>query len=345
MFSAGVSAQVQVEATIDSIAILVGDQTHMNVAVTAKEGSHIMFPLLKPGQSITPGVEVLDVKGDTADVDGSLWKVTRHYTLTSFDEHLYAIPGMKVMVNGKPYLSNQLALKVLTMNVDTLHPNQFFPPKDVQNNPFMWSEWSPIFWLSILILVLFIIAIYLEMRLKQNKPIITHIRIVKHIPPHQRALKEIEKIKEERMPTSEDQKTYYTQLTGTLRKYIEERFGFNAMEMTSSDIIIRLQETGDQKMIDELKELFQTADLVKFAKYNTLINENDLNLVNAVNFIDKTKIEGKPTEERIVPRLTKGDVKMRKMRKLMKWILSVSSICAGALLVYVLYRLYQLIFF
>lgn len=85
--------------------------------------------------------------------------------------------------------------------------------------------------------------------------------------------------------------------------YIQERFNFNAMEMTSDQIIEHLQQVGDQKMIDELRELFQTADLVKFAKYSTLLNENDLNLVNAVNFIDQTKQEGQNVEERIVPQI------------------------------------------
>ena len=100
------------------------------------------------------------------------------------------------------------------------------------------------------------------------------------------------------MTSSEDQKAYYTLLTDTLRQYIQERFGFNAREMTSTQILYHLQQNGDQKMIDELRELFQTADLVKFAKYSTLLNENDLNLVNAVNFIDQTKQENVPTEEK-----------------------------------------------
>ncbi len=38
--------------------------------------------------------------------------------------------------------------------------------------------------------------------------------------------------------------------------------------------------------------LFQTADLVKFAKHSPLMNENDMNLVNAVEFINNTKVEG-----------------------------------------------------
>ena len=156
---------------------------------------------------------------------------------------------------------------------------------------------------------------YLFVRLRENKPIITKLRIVRHVPAHQRALSAIEKIKAERMQQSEDQKAYYTQLTDTLRKYIQERFGFNAMEMTSSEIIGRLQENGDKKMLDELRELFTTADLVKFAKYSTLINENDLNLVNAVNFIDETKQDEQETVEKIAPKLSENDQKVKKNRE------------------------------
>ena len=103
------------------------------------------------------------------------------------------------------------------------------------------------------------------------------------------------------MVSAEDSKAYYTRLTDTLRKYIEERYGFNAMEMTSSEIIEKLTATQDEKALSELRHLFLTADLVKFAKYSTLINENDMNLVNAIAFIDQTKLENVPVEETIKP--------------------------------------------
>ncbi|MDT3386421.1 MAG: hypothetical protein LIR46_01435, partial [Bacteroidota bacterium] len=151
-----------------------------------------------------------------------------------------------------------------------------------------------------------------------------------------------EEIKAERMQTSEDQKTYYTRLTDTLRKYIQERFGFNAMEMTSSQIIDNLQQTGDRKMLDELTELFSTADLVKFAKYSTLINENDLNLVNAVNFIDSTKIEGQATEEKIVPQLNESDKRTRQNRITIKALLWAIGIIVVGLLGYIVYNVYLL---
>jgi len=345
LLTLGMKAQVTVESKIDSIEIFIGEQAHMTVDVTMKKGQKLVFPVFKPSEMITPGVEVLEQSdADTSKLDNDMIKVSKQYTLTSFDEKLYYLPPVKVKVNGKEYASKNLALKVLTVPVDTLHPNQFFPPKDVQTNPFLWSEWSLSFWLSVLMLLLIVLAFYLRQRLYDNKPIIAKVRIVKKVLPHQRAMQEIEQIKADKMVMSEDQKAYYTKLTDTLRKYIEERFGFNAMEMTSTEIIMKLQETGDRKMIDELRELFMTADLVKFAKYSTLINENDSNLVNAIEFINTTKIENQPTEERIEPTLTEQDKRSIRSRIIIKCILAAIAVACIIILVYVLYQSYQLLF-
>ena len=340
----GHAQSVSVVSKIDTMTILIGQQTRMTVDVTARKGAKVVFPHFKRTQYIVPGVEVLDdTKADTSDVDGMM-RVSKTFTLTSFDERLYAIPGLNVKVDGKSYASNQLALKVITCDVDTLPPEHFYPPKDVQDNPFLWAEWSPLFWLSLLMLILCGCVLYLRNRLKNNKPIITRIRIVKRVPAHEKALSEINEIKQHHTVSQESQKKYYTQLTNTLREYIVNRFGFNAMEMTSGEIIDRLRQSGDQKMIDELKELFQTADLVKFAKYETHINENDANLVNAIHFIDQTKTDEKPVEEKIVPTLSAEDKKSQQQRQLTKLLLLAGSVAAALILGYVIFSAYMLVY-
>lgn len=337
-------AQVSVDTKIDSIQILIGEQTNLTLSVTAKDGSHVKLPSFKPSQYITPGVEVLEnSETDTSRLDNGFVKITKIYKLTSFDENLYYLPPMAVTVNGKTYKSKNLALKVLTVPVDTLHPEKFFPPKDVQDNPFSWSEWAATFWLSVLIVIISLLVGYLWIRLKENKPVIAHVRIIKKVLPHQKALKEIEHIKANRMSVSEDQKAYYTLLTDVLRKYIKERFGFNAMEMTSSEIISHLRSEGDEKMTSELRELFTTADLVKFAKYSTLINENDANLVNAIEFINTTKQENQPVVERIEPDLSDTDKRNMRSRKALKYTIAGLSVIGIILLAFVVYQVYLLI--
>lgn len=68
---------------------------------------------------------------------------------------------------------------MLTVPVDTLHPEKFFPPKDVQNNPFQWEDWASPFWFSVLFVLMGVLAYYLWTRLKENKPVIARVRIVK----------------------------------------------------------------------------------------------------------------------------------------------------------------------
>jgi cytochrome c-type biogenesis protein CcmH/NrfG len=250
---------------------------------------------------------------------------------------------MKVKIDGKPYESKSLALKVLTIEVDTTNVDQFFGPKDVQDNPFQWSDWSLSFWLSVLMLVLLAAAYYLYLRLRDNKPIITHIRVVKRLLPHQKALQQIEQIKADKMVASENSKEYYTKLTDTIRKYIEERYGFNAMEMTSSEIIDHLMATQDENALSELRHLFLTADLVKFAKYSTLINENDANLVNAIDFINQTKLENEPQEETVKPQLSEEDQRSQKARRVLKSVIAAISVVCLALFGYVVYTLYLLL--
>ena len=334
-----------VEQRMDSLQLLIGQQTILHLKATARKGARIVLPSFKPQDQIVPGVEVVEQsKGDTMQMGDDRIQVSRDYTLTSFDEKVYVVPALDVKIDGKSYHGNPLALKVLTIPVDTVHPNQFYPAKGVQDNPFEWSEWSFAFWLSLLMIIICGAMIYLRNRLKKNKPIIARIRIVKRVPAHEKALREINDIKHHHTSASQEtQKEYYTQLTNTLRAYIVSRFGFNAMEMTSGEIIERLRASGDQKMIDELRMLFSTADLVKFAKYEIPMNENDANLVNAINFIDQTKTDEQPKEEKIVPTLSTEDQKSQQQRRLIKTLLWVGGISVVAIFGYIVYQVAMLV--
>jgi hypothetical protein len=333
------TAQVGVEAKIDSIQMLIGQQVHVTVTATTPSNAKVVFPSFKSRDTLVAGVEVLNIsKEQKEELEQGQQQISRVYTLTSFDGKLYYLPPFQVKVDGKMYQSKSLALKVLEVEVDTTNLNQYYGPKDVQNNPFLWSDWSTAFWLSVLILLLMAVAYYLYLRLRDNKPIIKSFKIVKKLLPHQKAMKEIEQIKADKMVSSENQKEYYTKLTDTLRRYIEERYKFSAMEMTSSEIIERLTQDGDQKSLDELRELFTTADLVKFAKYSTLINENDKNLVSAIEFINQTKQELQVVEEE-KPQLSEADQRSLKTRRILKWTIGSIIVVSVVLIGYVIYRL------
>ena len=330
--------KVTVSVEMDSTVILIGQQAHIALKVVADSQQNITFPVF-PQKQIIPCVEVIEEKitGTEELNDGRQKSITKIYTITSFDSTLYYIPPFKVRVDNKTYDSKSLALKVETMDVDTLHLDKFFGPKEIADVPFSWKDWRGLFYLSLLLILLLGVFSYIAIQLHNNKPLIRKFRIKPSLPAHQWAMSEIQKINKQK-DISEDTKEYYTKLTDILRSYIQKRYGFNAKEMTSSEIIEKLKLL-DKKSIEELQQLFQTADLVKFAKFRTMLNENDENLLRAMDFIKATKLEvqekpQKPVE--IAPEVQRT----RRSRLILKIVNVCLLIASLAILFYIGRALY-----
>lgn len=320
--------------------MFIGQQMNLQLSVTFDAKQKLQLPDIKKGQELIPNIEVVDLgKPDTAVLDeGKRLTVSQAYTITAWDSALYRLPPMQVMVDTSRFESKALALKVYTVDVDTLHLDQFFPPNDIMELPFLWAEWRMVLLGGILLLLMIACIIYLWYHVKHGKPIVRFVRRKKKLPPHQIAMTEIERIKSERKWAEEDSKEYYTLLTDTLRNYIRDRYGFNALEMTSSEIIDRLVSENNEEALDELREIFRTADLVKFAKWSTLINENDANLVAAVEYVNQTKIEPDPNAKPEPEVIKETDQKRLTQVKIMRVAMIVLGVLSVALLAWVAWR-------
>ena len=132
---------VTVDASIDSLQILIGEQAKIKIQVSLDANKRAIFPVYN--DTIIKGVEIVDIaKPDTQYLnDRKRLMITQEYTVTSFDSALYYLPPMKVLVDNKPYLSKALALKVYSIPVDTVHADKFFGPKTIMQAPFVWSDW------------------------------------------------------------------------------------------------------------------------------------------------------------------------------------------------------------
>ena len=336
-------AQVTVDAKIDSLQLMIGEQAKVELEVSLNANQKLQMPLLR--DTLVRGVEILDIaKPDTQMLnEGKRMLVKQEYTITSFDSALYYLPPLEVLVNNQAYRSKALALKVYSIPVDTLHPEQFFGPKTVREVPLTWEDISTIVWLVLLMWALAGLGYYLYVRYKDNKPIIKKIKVEPKLPPHTQALQDIERIKGDKHLRMADPKTYYTELTDVLRTYMAERFGFNAMEMTSGEIIDKLLETNDKESIRELKYLCETADLVKFAKHSPLMNENDMNLVNAVDFINNTKVEPDPNAKPEPTEITIEEKRSKQGRMVLLGSMVVIGIAIVVILFLVSKGIYNLI--
>ena len=295
------SAQnVVVSADVDSMMMWIGQQTGLHVEVTCDAGQDITFPLYR--DTIVRGLEIIPpVKTDTQYVNnGQRMVVTRNYTVTCFDSALIYIPYIPVTVDGEEYQSNKLALAFLSYDIPEEDAKNIFGPKENMKTPVKFYEVKGLALYLILAILAILAAVYLLIRYRDDKPIIKRIKIEPKVPAHVRAISRIEELRQAGGPHNEDSKAYYTQLTDILREYINDRFGFNATEMTSYEILEHLEESRDKESLSELRDLLSTADMVKFAKFKPMLNENDRNLVNALEFVNDTKVE--VSEEELQPK-------------------------------------------
>lgn len=290
---ATIAQNVVVNAEIDSCQRLIGEQARIKLKVTCDANRRLLMPAYD--NEIVEGVEIVEkITPDTQYLnEGKRISITQEYIVTSFDSSLYVIPPFEVLVEGDPYYSKELALAVYTIPVDTANVDQFFGPKEIWTVSLTLQDWANSIIYFLLLVILTALLAWIIIRYRNNKPIIRIVKVQPKLPAHVVALNEIEKIKNDgAWRVSGSSKEYYTALTDALRIYLNERFAFNATEMTTSEIVDNLLKIKDKESIREIQELLTMADLVKFAKYNPPMNENDRNLMAAVEFINDTK----PTE-------------------------------------------------
>ena len=65
--------------------------------------------------------------------------------------------------------------------------------------------------------------------------------------------------------------------------------------------------------------------------------------MNAIDFINQTKLENEPQEETVKPQLSEEDQRSQKARRVLKSVIAAISVVCLALFGYVVYTLYLLL--
>jgi len=286
--------EVVLKAEISRDSIMIGEQVHWSLKATLDKSLKMAFPLI---DSLSNNlIEILDVRVDTLRQSATNLTVQASWLITSFDAGIYHLPQIPLLVlrpNGQldTLYSESLQLKVKTVDID---PENFeaFDIKLPIEYPITLGEILPYIGLGLLIAAIIALAIYMFIRWKQNKPLFFAPK--PKDPPHIIALRELEKIKAEKLWQNNKVKLYYTKVTEVLRIYLEGQFQIQAMEQTSEEILQSLQsvELSDE-LRSRLREMLGVSDLVKFAKYQPEQHENESALIVVSDFVYNTR----PTEE------------------------------------------------
>ena len=289
--------QVNVTATLDSTLILIGGQIDLKLEVSQPSNLKINFPLFT--DTITKNVEIVE-KGeiDSLRLDNNRLVLSQLYRITSFDSGLHYIPPIQfeVIQNNARNIAESNALSLMVVNpFKEVDPQKGVTDiKGPQKAPFKISEILGFIYLYGGIALALGLLIWLILYLRKNKGEggISLAKPKPLEPAHVIALRELDKIKELKLWEQNKVKEFYTQISNTIRTYIEHRYDAPALEQTSIEIFNSLKSIDiDKKSMEQLTQVLELSDLVKFAKFQPLPDENGLTLMNSYFFVNQTKKE------------------------------------------------------
>lgn len=297
--------QIKVSASLEKDSIWLGDQIKMILVAEYPAGAKITFPELR--DSLSNGVEVISKSTrDSSKIGDGIMQMRQNYLVTAFDSGPHPVGPFLFALHAKSVpdtlRSNMLTLFVKVPAVDL--KKGFADIKKPYGAPITFKEVAPWILGIILLATIVFLIIYAISRRRKNIPLFT-LPAKPKLPPHVIALGELDKLKEEQLWQHDKVKDYYTRLTDIIRVYLEERYEIPAMEQTSQEILSQFK--GDHssikgKLFTGLQRTLETSDLVKFAKYTPLADENHYVLTQAYTLVEETKAEPlEPTKKQAAP--------------------------------------------
>lgn len=288
LFVSNLCAQnISISASTDTSDYKVGDYIKYTLELKYDKNINVYLPSIKDSIKTLEFIE--ELKPEKKEANNKVIE-THNFIFSKYDSAGVTIPSYKIFYNEKGDTAKKyLAVNTVSISVHTLQVNPQEEIRDVKEPIKLPLDW----WLIILIVlaaILLLAAGYFAYRyFKKKKEGKVKPEEIVIIPPHEIALKELEKLEQEKLWQQGLIKEYHSEITEIVRKYFEGRFNFRALELTSSEILACLSYLEEGKEItNTADDFFRNADLVKFAKFEPMPNINEEMMKQAYSIVSKT---------------------------------------------------------
>ena len=303
IFSGGDSlAASRVDARIDTTEMRIGDHLTLSVWVRAEKNETVRFPDLKG--SLGKFELLSDLPPQTHPEDNGATLERRGYILTAFETGELSIPELPFVLMHQDgaldtLYTREMKVQVASLVTDTT-ASEVRPLKGLIEWPRLWHKiavWGALA-LAVLGLLIYVWVCYLRSRDEKFRRDSRPLAPAK--PAHLAALEELDRIKSMGLIEKGEIKQFHILVSDAIRNYLGARYGIDALEMTTWELLFTLEGKALQRETWDLNADFLNAcDLVKFAKYKPQIVEINATFNRAYELVEKTRpvqIEQRPDE-------------------------------------------------
>jgi hypothetical protein len=232
---------------------------------------------------------------DTTTLKDGRVQYNQYLTLTSFNDSLFYIAPLPFVSGNDTIWSDPLMLNVVQPFEMDSTDLAITDIKGIYKAPIWW--WGILRWVLLALVIAgvgvggYYLITYLKKRMGKEDTNTAPIEPLR--PAEEVALEKLDVIREQKIWQAGQVKEYHTQLTDVIREYIARRFDVSSTEQTSDETLRAMRPLlSEQKnLYEQLRKMLTLADLVKFAKWTTTPDENELSLRSAYAFVKETTKE------------------------------------------------------
>ncbi len=267
----------------------IGDPVPYSVAIPVSDSVLVLEPSGMPVRilPLTP-----KKKSDTRSLE---------FSAAVYDTGSHVIPPLAILIFQQGMVKDTVWTEAREVRVESILPDTASAPRPIkpyEDHPLRVMDVMREFWPWALAALALGALIFAWIRYR-NRPKLKAAELVPPpIPPYDLALRELITLRDQKYPERGMLKEQYSEFSEILRRYIEGRFKFPALEMTTYDLAAELKRDDLPSCLrTELLPVLRESDLVKFAKEIPTLAQSQSIIDLGFSVVERTKPQAETETE------------------------------------------------
>ncbi len=281
-----------VSATLSKTEVTVGETFFLDISVNGPADAVWSFP----AQFGTDELDLVLDLGEPLQGEPPLAPGTRRYRAMAFGLDEVTVEPIPVSYRLGDGSQGEAATEAVTLRIVSLLPRDVEEQKLTDIRSPTSLDVGAEFWvaLGVVLAALAALAFHLYRRRRPK----AFVPTAPQVPPDREAREALDALAGAGLLAAGQLRDYYIRLADIAKRYLERRLGAPVLEMTSSEAVSYLRGHGEGKAVaTPMRDLAGAADLVKFAKGVSPVEEADRHLRAARQIVEELEVRLRPAEE------------------------------------------------
>ena len=267
--------------------ITVGDPVQLRLQIEVDENLHIYLdPIDSSGHEHLEAdkPQVKQIKPENSPMGKARYEII--YPLRAFVVGTHTLAPITIRYTDTDGDSRSIQTPAYLFDVRSVKSPSDTEMKGIKGPWSVPRNWF-IFILAVSLVIIVVGALIFFYLRRRARSLDLHPEMAPQRQPHEIAYEQLNRIEGMNWVAQGEMKIYHTEISHVIRAYIAVRYHIPALELTTQELLDRLQHADVPKEL--VQHFFSSCDLVKFARYSPTKPEAHERMEEARRIVDETK--------------------------------------------------------